>query len=99
MKTNTRSPFTAVASFLVALLLLALVYLTTGCSSVSLAKKLQAFDQLGITKAEINGKFSSTDYTRVEEKGVVKSTLNHSNAWLTKVHLERERPAASDEKK
>lgn len=61
-----------------------------GCASSSAAKKLAEFERLGITEAQINGKFSSTEYKVEHANGVRKATLDHSNAWLTKVRVVRE---------
>lgn len=62
----------------------------SGCSSVSIAKKFSEFEALGVTKIEIVGKFSATEYEVTHENGVRKAELTHSNAWLTKVHVTRE---------
>lgn len=64
--------------------------LFTGCASSSAARKLAEFEKLGITEAQINGKFSSTEYKVERENGTRKATLDHSNAWLTKVRVVRE---------
>ena len=71
---------------LLSLLLVAL----TGCSTARLANKLAEFEQLGIAEATITGKFSNTEYKTItvgDKKYVV---LDHSNAWVPKVHLVRE---------
>lgn len=76
-------------------LLAALVCLTLGCigcqSTAKLADKAAEFERLGITEAEITGKFSHTDY-KVErsDDGRRKAVLEHSNAWLPKVRIVRE---------
>ena len=60
-----------------------------GCSVTGAASKFKEFEALGITEAEITGKFSSTSY-RVETKdGQRTAELNHTNAWLPKVRLVR----------
>lgn len=63
----------------------------TGCSS--LPKKLEEFERLGLKEVEITGKFSHTSYQRHEADGVVTSTLEHTNAWIPKARIVRERPA------
>lgn len=75
-----------------ALACIAIAALLSGCQSAeSLAQKLNEFDRLGIKRATITGKFSNTDYV-VERTadGKRKATLDHSNAWVPKVHIERE---------
>lgn len=66
------------------------VLLLSGCVSTNAAKKFAEFEKLGITRATITGKFSNTDYKVEHEDGKRKATLDHSNAWLPKVHIERE---------
>lgn len=62
----------------------------TGCASTDAAKKLAEFEKLGITEATITGKFSNTDYKVEHKDGVRRATIDHSNTWLTKVHIVRE---------
>jgi hypothetical protein len=62
----------------------------TGCVSSNAAKKFAQFEALGITEATITGKFSNTEYKVEREGGVRRATLDHSNAWLPKVHIVRE---------
>ena len=73
-------------------LLLAPCFLSTGCVSQNAAAKFAEFEKLGITEATITGKFSNTDYVVTVKDGVRRAELNHSNAWLPKVHLVRETP-------
>ena len=62
----------------------------SGCVSQNAAAKFAEFEKLGITEATITGKFSNTDYVVTVKDGVRRAELNHSNAWLPKVHLVRE---------
>ena len=62
----------------------------TGCVSQNMAAKFAEFEKLGITEAEITGKFSHTEYLVKHENGVRRAEINHSNAWLPKVRLVRE---------
>jgi hypothetical protein len=85
MKTNIRP--------LLGVLLVAFACLfSTGCVSQNAAAKFAEFEKLGITEATITGKFSNTDYVVTVKDGVRRAELNHSNAWLPKVHLVRETP-------
>ena len=70
------------------IILAAAALLLTGCVSSS-AEKFAAFEKLGVTEATIMGKFSSTEYRVEHENGERKATLDHSNAWLTKVRIVR----------
>lgn len=71
--------------------ILALVSLAlSGCANSNAAKKFAEFEKLGITEATITGKFSNTDYKVETKDGVRRAELDHSNAWLTKVHIVRE---------
>lgn len=81
---------TRIASILFAVALLGL----TGCVTASSAKKFAEFERLGITEAQITGKFSNTEYVVTHNNGVRRAELNHSNAWLPKVRLVRETPEA-----
>lgn len=72
----------------------ALCALATGCSVTSAAKKLQAYEQLGVTEVEVTGKFSSTHYTVEIVDGQRVAEVNHSNAWLPKVRVVRKTKAA-----
>lgn len=73
------------------ILTLALVALgLSGCVSQNAAKKFAEFEKLGITEAVIVGKFSATEYKVEKVDGSRKATLDHSNAWLTKVRIVRE---------
>jgi outer membrane lipoprotein-sorting protein len=79
-------------SFSLFLLVILLSLTLGGCQSASsLAQKAAEFEQLGITEAEITGKFSHTEY-KVErsEDGTRTATLDHSNAWLPKVRIVRQ---------
>lgn len=62
-------------------------------SCTSLPAKLEQFDRLGITHAEITGKWSHTTYHREEKDGVITSRLEHSNAWIPRAIIVRERKA------
>jgi hypothetical protein len=73
---------------LTVLCLLSSVFCFTGCSTAG-AAKFAEFEKLGITEAEIAGKFSHTEYTVTEKDGVRRAELNHTNAWLPKVRLVR----------
>lgn len=85
MKTQPFAPWRLCVSLLLAVLF------CTGCASVS--SKFAEFEKLGITEAEITGKFSHTDYKVEEKAGHRRAEINHSNAWLPKVRLVRETPA------
>lgn len=85
MKTQT-------AKLLLALGLVLLALLFTGCSTTT--KRLEQFEALGLKEAEITGKFSSTTYKVEQVDGVRRATLDHSNAWMPKVRLVRETPHA-----
>ncbi len=61
----------------------------TGCVSSSATKKFAEFEKMGVTEAVITGKFSNTEYKVTHENGVRKAVLDHSNAWLPKVHIVR----------
>ncbi|MDP2226793.1 MAG: hypothetical protein Q8J78_04895 [Moraxellaceae bacterium] len=78
-----------------AILLIATVaasLLAAGCSTKSYSEKLTALEQLGVTELEITGKFSHTEFRRTETAdGKTVSTLDHSNAWVPKVRVVRER--------
>lgn len=66
----------------------------SGCATTSsLADRLRAFEALGVTEAEIGGKFTHTKYTATVQGGKVVHELTHSNPWVTRVHLVREVPA------
>ncbi len=86
-----RGAFPALALFV--LLMLVVILACTGCSVSGAAKKLQAYEQLGVTEVEVTGKFSSTHYTVEVRDGERVAEVNHSNAWLPKVRLVRETPA------
>lgn len=58
-----------------------------GCVSQNAAAKFKEFEALGITEATITGKFSNTDYKVEHKDGTRRATLDHTNAWLPKVHL------------
>lgn len=75
------------------LLLLAVILAAaalSGCTSANLARKLSDFEKLGVTEAEITGKFSHTGYKVEVKDGKRRAELEHSNAWLTKVRIVRE---------
>lgn len=67
--------------------------LLSGCATQGLVDKLNEFEKLGITEAEITGKFSHTEYHVTEKGGVRRAVLDHSNAWVPKVKIVRETPA------
>jgi DNA-binding HxlR family transcriptional regulator len=69
------------------------VFALAGCSTTSLSKKLNEFEKLGITEAEITGKFSHTSYKVEEKDGTRRAVLDHSNAWVPKVRIVREKQA------
>lgn len=75
----------------ICLLIAALVALS-GCVTQKASKQFAEFEKLGITEATITGKFSNTDYTVTNKDGVRRAELNHSNAWVPKVHIVRETP-------
>lgn len=63
-----------------------------GCQSVaSFSKQLDALDASGVTAVEITGKFSHTEYSRRVVDGKTVSTFEHTNAWVPKVRLVREK--------
>lgn len=70
--------------------LLLLASLSSGCVTRNAAEKFKQFEALGITEATITGKFSNTDYRVTHDNGTRRAVLDHSNAWLPKVHLVRE---------
>lgn len=72
------------------------VSLLTGCGTSNLAAKFAEFEKLGITEAQITGKFSSTTYTVEKKDGTRTATFDHTNAWLPKVKFIRK---TEDEKK
>ena len=75
------------------LLIIALVgFSLTGCVSENALQKLAEYEKLGITKATVTGKFSSTDYTVTKENGTRKAVIDHTDAWFPKIHIERETP-------
>ena len=83
-------------------IILALIALaTSGCVTTSAAKKFAAFEALGVTEAQITGKFSNTEYRVVKEGGKRKAVLQHSNPWVVKLLIVRESDEAAtpDEKK
>jgi ABC-type uncharacterized transport system auxiliary subunit len=63
--------------------------LLSGCVSSSTAKKLEAFEAMGVSEVVITGKFSNTEYKVEHENGERTATLQHSNAWLTRVKVVR----------
>lgn len=76
-------------------LLLCVALFGCGCVSQNAAAKFKEFEALGITEATITGKFSNTDYKVERKDGTRRATLDHSNAWLPKVHLVRETKEAT----
>jgi hypothetical protein len=72
--------------------LAAMTLATTACTSASFADKLNQFEALGVTEAQITGKFSNTEYRKVQQGENVVSILEHSNAWVPKVRIVRTRP-------
>lgn len=66
-----------------------LASLFTGCTTRGLADKLAEFERLGITEAQITGKFSNTTYVVEKKDGTRTATLDHSNAWMPKIRLVR----------
>jgi hypothetical protein len=81
-----------ICQLLISICLVLALASTTGCSSGRLAAQFAAFEKLGVSEAEVTGKFSSTTYKVTRESGVRKATFNHSNAWLPKVYFVRETP-------
>lgn len=65
--------------------------LLAGCAS--LPAKIDQFEKLGITEAEITGKWSHTTYRVEERDGQRIATLEHSNAWTPRARLVRRTPA------
>lgn len=71
-------------------LLIAAALSLTGCTTTAnLADSLSKFEALGITEAEIAGKFSHTKYTKTEQAGRTVHQLDHSNPWINRVHIVR----------
>lgn len=64
----------------------------SGCVTQNAAKQFAEFERLGITEATITGKFSNTDYTVTTKDGKRRAEINHSNAWVPKIHIVRETP-------
>lgn len=60
----------------------------TGCTNVE--KKFHQFEKLGITHAEIQGKFSSTEYNVEKKEGRRIATLDHNNGWFPKIKIVRD---------
>lgn len=79
-----------ISQLLVSLMLSFLATLFTGCTTRGLADKLAEFEKLGITEAQITGKFSNTTYTVEKKNGTRTAVLDHSNAWMPKIKLVRE---------
>lgn len=69
--------------------LLSIVF--SGCTN--LQTRMAEFEKLGITEAQITGKFSNTSYSVEEKDGQRVATIDHSNAWMPKVRLVRKTPA------
>lgn len=88
MKNKLNSQKRSVVAFLFGLCALALV--GGGCTNA--AQKFRQFEKLGVTHAEIQGKFSSTEYNVEEKDGKRIATLEHNNGWFPKVEIVRERP-------
>lgn len=74
------------------LLILSLTVLTGCTTQTKLAADLTAFEQLGITKLVITGKFSHTDYSVTIENGVRRAVINHTNVWVPQLQIVRETP-------
>lgn len=74
---------------LIAICILVLA-LNSGCANAG--KRLEQFQDLGITEATITGKFSNTDYKVTEEDGTRRAELDHTNVWFPKIRLVREAP-------
>ena len=70
-------------------IIIAVALLMGGCVSSSTAKKFAEFEAMGVTEATVTGKFSNTEYKVVRENGERKATLEHSNAWLTRLRVVR----------
>lgn len=73
------------------IILIAAALALSGCSTASLAKKIEAFEKAGVTQAVITGKFSHTEYTVERTDTKRKATLKHSNAWVPQVVIVTER--------
>jgi hypothetical protein len=71
---------------------ISLAMLTQGCfvTSSGVAKEIEKLEALGVTKIEITGKFSHTDYNVTKEDGKRKAVFIHSNSWLSHVEVVRE---------
>lgn len=77
----------------IAIILLAgFALLSSGCYSQKVAKRFEEFQKLGITEAEITGKFSHTKYNVEEKDGKRRAEFTHSNAWVPQVRFVRETP-------
>lgn len=73
------------------LIILALIALaTSGCVTRNAAQKFAEFEKLGITEAQITGKFSNTEYRVVRDGEKRRAVFSHSNAWIPKVLIVRE---------
>lgn len=70
--------------------LLVALFALSGCATSNAAKKFAEFERLGITEAQITGKFSNTEYRVVRSDGVRRAVFQHSNAWLPKILIIRE---------
>lgn len=74
------------------IIILALIALcTSGCTTASLVKKIEAFEKAGVTQAIITGKFSHTEYTVERSAERRRAVLQHSNAYFPKIVIVTER--------
>lgn len=72
-----------------ALLILAAAALS-GCATSTISRQMREFERLGVTEAEVTGKFSSTTYTaEADADGNTVITLNHSNVWIPRIHVQQ----------
>lgn len=76
-----------------ATLIILLALALSGCVTTgNLADKLRAFEALGVTEAEIAGKFSHTKYTKEDGEKKTVHRLTHTNLWIPRVYFVREAP-------
>lgn len=91
-----KTPFRTLMQFVISLALIACVFATSGCGTQNLAAQFTAFEKLGVTEAQVTGKFSSTNYKVTREYGTRTATFDHTNMWLPKVYFKRQTPLAPE---
>lgn len=72
------------------IILAAIALLSSGCVTRNAALKFAEFEKLGITEAQITGKFSNTEYRVVRDGTKRRAVFSHSNAWTPKILIIRE---------